>query len=71
MRKIFYFLLIPALFACEEKSLVEEDKVPDPNNISIQTSFVYDTLGLRLDSIYTNNLGQEFFFEEVLIKEPV
>lgn len=65
MRKIFYFLLIPALFACEEKSLVEEDKVPDPNNISIQTSFVYDTLGLRLDSIYTNNLGQEFFFEEV------
>lgn len=67
MRKIFYFLLIPALFACEEKSLVEEDKVPDPNNISIQTSFVLDTSGLRLDSIYRNNLGQEFFFEEVTL----
>lgn len=65
MRKLLYFLLIPALFACEEKDLTSENPAPSPNNINIQTSFIYDTLGLQLDSIYTNNFGYEFFFEEV------
>ena len=65
MRKFLYLLLVPVLFACEEKDLTSDNPAPSPNNISIQTSFVYDTAGLALDTIYTNNLGYRFFFEEI------
>lgn len=65
MRKLFFLLLIPALFACEEKDLTSENPAPSKDNINIQTSFIYDTLGLQLDSIYTNKVGLEFFFTEV------
>ena len=67
MRKFLFLLLVPAIFACEEKDLTQDNPPNEKKNINIQTSFILDTSGIRVDSIYTNNVGLEFFFTEVKV----
>ncbi|WP_417602629.1 hypothetical protein [Owenweeksia hongkongensis] len=65
MRKLFLLLIVPAFFACKEKDLTTENPAKNKDNVNIETSILYDTSTVHLDTIYTNNLGLEFYFTEM------
>lgn len=65
MRKYLALLVLPLAFACEEKDLTPDNPAPDPENLFIGTSFVYGEEGINPDSMLTNDLGYNFFIEEV------
>ncbi|MDZ7849041.1 MAG: hypothetical protein U5L96_21265 [Owenweeksia sp.] len=67
MRKIAFILGTLAIVACKEKDLTSKNPAPDPENTSIRTSFVYDSEAYYSDTALTNNLGQRFFIDEVVI----
>lgn len=65
MRKLLFLLIVPAFFACKEKDLTTENPAKNKDNVNIQVAITYDTVGVQLDTIYTNNLGQRFYFTEM------
>jgi len=61
-------LLMMSLFVavgCEEKDLSEPENNPIEENVVMKASFVYGNVGLKRDTIYTNDLGQQFYFEDI------
>lgn len=69
MKKLFPTLLICAFatMACKEQDLSEDNPPLPTENLRISTSFLLGGQGLFLDSMYTNNLGNEFFIESVKV----
>lgn len=65
--KVFWklCLLSAILVACEEKDLSVENPAPPEENIKLSTSFIYEDVQLKKDTIYSNNFGQYFYIDDV------
>lgn len=68
MRKILLFaLFVPVFFSCKEKDLSDNNPAPSTDNVVLQTSFIYGEDGIHYDSLYSNELGLQFYFSEVSV----
>lgn len=67
MRKYLLVFLLPLAFACEEKDKSVDNPAPNPENVFIGASFVYGDEGIKKDSVIINDLGYNFFIDEVKI----
>lgn len=58
-------LVLFSTVACEEKDISEDNPAPAEENVILNASFVYGNMGLRRDTMYTNDRGDQFFIEDV------
>ncbi len=65
MRTLLGILSLLFVISSCEKDLTSENPDPVEENIVAHASFVYGNNGLKRDTLYTNQLGQSFYFEDI------
>lgn len=65
MKKFLALLLITGLFACKEKDLTIENPALPDENIKLSFSFIYGDKGFNTDTLITNDIGLQFYIDEV------
>lgn len=63
---LFLTLTLPLLISsCKEKDLTGDNPAPDPENIILETSILYNGDGFNKDSVIINDLGYQFYITSV------
>lgn len=66
MKNFLPLVMLLFIFSgCEEKSKTGENPAPPAENVIARLSVLYDGMGFHADSVITNNMGQEFFIDNV------
>jgi hypothetical protein len=66
MKKLLVLVLFTGLLvSCKEKDLSEKNPPLSKNNVQLVSTYLFLGNGINRDSLYTNNVGNQFYIESV------